>query len=514
MIKLYIVLFALACLAAAASVQLTRRNRMDSQSSNENIRPSAVAGRFYSASPSRLRQEIQSLLDSAPDCPKYEGQIVSAAVPHAGYVYSAAIAAPVYKAIKDVAFDTVVIIGHDFGRQAPGIIAVLPDFTAFHTPLGDVPVDTELCKALWDGDRRIIRNNRVHSMEHSIEVQLPFLQVTHTSFSIVPVLFGEVTPEHIERFASLLMKNAGNRRIFVLSSTDFSHYPKMETSKRLDAITASFAEKLDMKGLCAWQSHGEWEKEPGVETPICSAGGLCTAMQWAKLHGETRTIVLKRGNSGDVSGDGASVVGYTSMVFASNGAKKASDEKAEGKDAFAISLQSQKLLLTLARNVIQEKCKGGHYKSQRPDILELSEPAAVFVTLHKLGKLRGCIGTIQARSPLYDAVVEYAELAAFDDPRFQPVTSEELKDIKIEISVLSPMRKISSPSEIIPGKHGVVVSKGRRRGLFLPQVWEQLPDMEQFMGYLCAEKAGLPFDAWKGDDVELLVFTVHAFEEK
>ena len=482
---------------------------------SSNIRPSAVAGRFYSGSPAKLRQEIQSLLDAAPDCPAYEGRLVSAAVPHAGYVFSAAIAAPVYKAIKDVDFDTVVIIGHDFGRQAPGIIAVLPDFTAFNTPLGDVPVDTELCKALLDGDRRIIKNNRVHGSEHSIEVQLPFLQMTHSSFSIVPLLFGEVTPEHVNVLVSLLMKNAGKRRIFVLSSTDFSHYPYIDTARRLDKITASFAEKLDLDGLCAWQAHGEWEKEPGVETPICSAGGLCTAMLWAKLHGDTKTIVLKRGNSGDVSGDGASVVGYTSMVFACKVEKKANSEGKGGEDdVFAVSPQSQKLLLALARDVIREKCNGGHYKAQRPAIPELCDPAAVFVTLHKQGRLRGCIGTIQARTPLYDAVLEYAEMAAFDDSRFQPVTSDELKDIDIEISVLSPMKKIASPKEIIPGKHGVVVSKGFRRGLFLPQVWEQLPDMEQFMGYLCAEKAGLPFDAWKGDGVELLVFTVHAFSEK
>ena len=479
-----------------------------------NIRPSAVAGRFYSGSPAKLRKEIQSLLDAAPDCPAYEGQIVSAAVPHAGYVFSAAIAAPVYKAIKSVEFDTVVIIGHDFGRQAPGIIAVLPDFTAFNTPLGDVPVDTELCNSLLAGDRRIIKNNRVHANEHSIEVQLPFLQATHSSFSIVPVLFGEVTPEHVQALVSLLMKNAGKRRVFVLSSTDFSHYPLIETSRKLDKITASFAENLDLDGLCAWQNHGEWEKEPGVVTPICSAGGLCTAMLWAKQQGDTKTIVLKRGNSGDVSGDGASVVGYTSMVFTCKVEKKAAGETNGEDDVFAVSPESQKLLLTLARDVITEKCNGGHYKAQRPSTPELCDPAAVFVTLHKQGRLRGCIGTIQARTPLYDAVIEYAEMAAFDDSRFQPVTADELKDIDIEISVLSPMKKISSPKEIVPGKHGVVVRKGFRRGLFLPQVWEQLPNMEQFMGYLCAEKAGLPFDAWKGDDVELLVFTVHAFAEK
>ena len=485
---------------------------MDYSASEGSVRQSAVAGKFYSANPERLRKEIKNLLDNAPDCPPYEGRIVSAAVPHAGYVYSAAVAAPVYKAIQNVDFDTVVIIGHDFGSQLAGIIAVIPDFTAFRTPLGDVAVDRELCKALMADDKRFLCNNRVHSMEHSIEVQLPFLQMTHKSFSIVPLLFGEVTPEHIERLAALLKKNAGNRRIFVLSSTDFSHYPQIETARRLDKKTASFAENLDVSGLCAWQAHGEWEMEPNVEVPICSAGGLGTAMTWAKNNGATKAIVLKQATSGDVSGEGEQVVGYTSIVFTCKVDENAGKPKED--NAFAVSEQSQKLLLALAREVIQAGTQHRQYKGQRPENPELSDPAAVFVTLHKQGRLRGCIGTIQARTPLYDAVVEYAELAAFDDPRFQPVTEDELKEIDIEISVLSPMRKISSPSEIIPRKHGVVVRKGRRSGLFLPQVWEQLPDKEQFMGYLCAEKAGLPFDAWKDNDVELLVFTVHAFEEK
>ena len=135
------------------------------------------------------------------------------------------------------------------------------------------------------------------------------------------------------------------------------------------------------------------------------------------------------------------------------------------------------------------------------------------MTLHKNGRLRGCIGTTAPHLPLYEAVIRYAKAAAFEDPRFEAVGAEELPSLHIEISVLSPMRKVKSADEIVPFKHGVMVSRGYNRGLFLPQVWEQLPDKEQFLGYLCAEKAGLSFDAWRSPRTSIEIFTVFAFEE-
>jgi AmmeMemoRadiSam system protein A len=234
---------------------------------------------------------------------------------------------------------------------------------------------------------------------------------------------------------------------------------------------------------------------------------------------------LKQANSGDVSGDRKQVVGYGSVAFSKSGngtpfnvnlgVVEKPDYIQTTDDDFSVSKDVQNELLNLVRQRITAEANGRPWSYTPPDSLpELLKPAAVFVTLHKNGRLRGCIGTTAPRDPLWKIVEYMAYAAAFDDPRFQPVTAAELKDVDIEISVLSPMRKIASPSEIVPGRHGVVVRKGFRSGLFLPQVWEQLPDMEQFMGYLCAEKAGLPFDAWKGDGVELLVFTVHAFAEK
>ncbi len=281
---------------------------------NKGIRPPCAAGTFYPGAPNRLRSEILARLAKAGDC-QAGGVIAAAAVPHAGYVYSADIAAPVFNALKDIEFDTIVVIGHDFGRHAPGIIAVLPECEAFSTPLGNIEVDVELCDALARDDRRIVRSGRVHASEHSIEVQLPFIQTLRPKARLIPLLFGEVTPEHCRRLAELLQANAGNRNIFVLSSTDLSHYPEDTVSRQLDAKTVSFAENLDLEGLCRWSSEGDWENIPGVDTPICSAGGLGTAIEWAKMQNARKVTVLKRGNSSDAGGGEDRVVGYASMIF-------------------------------------------------------------------------------------------------------------------------------------------------------------------------------------------------------
>ncbi|MBP5300889.1 MAG: AmmeMemoRadiSam system protein B [Victivallales bacterium] len=469
--------------------------------SNETIRPARVAGSFYPAQPDRLRAEILERLTKAHEY-SGPGSILAAAVPHAGYVYSADIAAPVFKSLGKCDFDTIVIIGHDFGSHAPGLIGILDDYDAFRTPLGDVPVDVELREALLAADECFVANHRVHAQEHSVEVQLPILQVVMKSFKILPAFFGEVTEEHCRRFAELLEELRGTRRLLVLSSTDLSHYPAAETARGLDAQTVSYAQRFDLAGLCQWQSQGSWERHFGVETPICSAGGLGTALAWAEMHGADRCEVLRQGNSGDVSGESDRVVGYASMLFL-----------ADREPEFSLPAEQQDYLLKLARETIGAVADGRECLPAVPPADGLLAPAAVFVTLHKHGKLRGCIGTISAQMPLYKAVVNYSKLAAFEDPRFPPVTKEELPELQIEISVLSPMRKISSPGEIMPGRHGVTVRQGFRHGLFLPQVWEQLPDLESFMGYLCAEKAGLDWDAWKNPKTELKVFTVFAFEE-
>jgi AmmeMemoRadiSam system protein A len=205
------------------------------------------------------------------------------------------------------------------------------------------------------------------------------------------------------------------------------------------------------------------------------------------------------------------VVGYSAVAFYKKDGKNSGGKKTMGE--FKISAQNQKELLEIARNSIGTYLKTGSLPKLSASDSELLTLAAVFVTLTENGGLRGCIGTTAARQPLYQAVSQLAVAAAVEDNRFQPVTARELKDLQIEISVLSPLEKIKSADAIKPFYHGVVVQKGGRSGLFLPQVWEQLPDKKSFMDELCSQKAGLAPEAWKDKDTQLSVFTVFAFKE-
>ena len=476
-----------------------------------NTRPSRVAGSFYPGDKEQLKREVQRYLADAHE-PEFSGEVTAVIAPHAGYEYSAAIAAPAYKALTKANFDTLVIIGHDFGDQAKGIISVLSSYENFETPLGIVPVDTELVQALLKQDRRFIVQNHVHDMEHTIEVHLPFIQELQFQCKIVPALFGEVTVEHCQAFANALQAVKGNRRIVVLSSTDLAHYPSEENSKKIDKKTLDFIQKMDLAGLCQFKKTG-CSFVPGIETPICSVGGVGVAMCWSKLQHADRVVALRHGSSADAGGyDPSRVVSYASFAFV----KKAGVEKETAdRESFSISEDAKAFLLKLARHRIESDVHRDAW--QEPDssaFPELQQSSGVFVTLQKGNKLRGCIGTTTACFSIAEGISYFAHAAAFEDPRFPEVSGTELSDLRIEISVLSPLKRVTSAAEIIPNQHGVDVRQGSRSGLFLPQVWEQLPDKEQFMSYLCVEKAGLSATAWKDPQTELFVFTVVKFQEE
>lgn len=474
------------------------------------VRQPAVAGTFYPSNADELRREVQAYLDAA-DVPPVKGEILAAMAPHAGYRYSAAIAAYVHKAIADVPFDTLVVIGHD--AHAKGIVALLPRAQEFVTPLGRVPVDTELAKALTEKDRRIIYHEPSHARDHTIEVHLPFLQVQDRTCQVLPVLFGEPSVEHCTAFAQALGDCAGKRRLFVLASTDLCHYPTSELAHELDAETLAKVKAFDLPGLLEYLSHHQ-SGAHGVQTAMCASGGVGTAMLFAQAGGADTYQILKTANSGDVSGDTSRVVGYAAGIFlwaTAEGEEHGTDEK-----GFSLPDPVCRELLALARKRIETAAARETLDYTPPEGLraQMEEPTAVFVTLHKRGRLRGCIGTTVARDPLWKAVYELAHSAAFRDPRFPPVTAAEVTDLHIEISVLSPLTPVANADAIIPGKHGVVVREAFQTGLFLPQVWEQLPDKDEFLTVLCEQKAHLPGNAWRDGKAELSVFAVFAFEEE
>lgn len=278
------------------------------------VRPAAVAGGFYPRSAARLGDELKGYLDGAPDT-KPEGEIVAAVAPHAGYVYSGAIAAQTHRLLSDVDCDTMVIIGHD--AHTPGVVAFLSSADAFATPLGEVRVDTDMVDKLVAQHPGIVKEDRAHAREHTVEVQLPFLQYYQNRCKIVPILFGHASQEHCRILADAIDAAAGDRKVFLLASTDLSHYPPYDEARKVDGKTLDILRTMDLGRLFAHLTDASLPREvPGLSTAMCARGGVGTALLFAKAHGANNAQILAYANSGDVSiGDRRRVVGYGAALL-------------------------------------------------------------------------------------------------------------------------------------------------------------------------------------------------------
>ena len=291
-----------------------RETRSESeQAPTLSIRPASVAGRFYAGGAPALKREIHGYMDKvAGQAPA--GRVVAAVAPHAGYAFSALVAAHTFACLEDVAIDTIVIIGHD--AHTPGIVAYLSPDDAFQTPLGKVAVDREMVRKLVAHHPGIVESRRVHANEHTVEVQLPFLQYQGKSCRIVPVLFGAPTLAHCRILADGIAKAAGDKNVFVLASTDLSHYPAYEDARRVDLATLDALKLMDIERLFAYLDQSDHAAAPKMKTAMCARGGVGTALLFAKAHGATKLHVLKYANSGDVPmGKRDGVVGYGAAVL-------------------------------------------------------------------------------------------------------------------------------------------------------------------------------------------------------
>jgi MEMO1 family protein len=278
-----------------------------------SVRHPAAAGSFYSNNADRLRAEITSMLKNVPDAPA-AGEILAATAPHAGYVYSGNIAALTFKKIEDIDFDTIVIIGHDVGGNA---VAYTCPVDYFETPLGKMPVDTEMLSKLHEYNKGIKPAAEIHSEDHTVEIQLPFLQVMNKKCMIVPIMFGTPSPENCKILSDAIKSSSGNKKVFILVSTDMSHYPDYRSAYKLDNITLDKIRSMDINNFFKHVIKQYRDPEfPGVRTAICASGGVGTAMIYSKSMGMNHVEVLKYANSGDVpQGDKERVVGYSSVLF-------------------------------------------------------------------------------------------------------------------------------------------------------------------------------------------------------
>lgn len=479
------------------------------------VRRSAVADQFYPGRAERLAEDVQRYLNEA-EVEEISEDIIGLMAPHAGYEFSAGVAGYAYATIKGRKYDSVVLVGPGH-RGLPRTGAALSGKDAWETPLGRVLIDQELNQKLLAANNRFAMDDFAHGPEHCLEVQLPFLQEVLDEFKIVPILMADFGAENTTALAEAIAAAVGEKKVLLVASTDMSHYPAQQQASRVDRAMLKTISMFKAEEIYAADERLLGQGIADLHCTLCGLGPLVTVMKAAQQLGAQRAKVLKYANSGDV--DPRTVgrcVGYGAVAFVGKWAAAGPAQAAEtsDNDDTRLSGAQQQYLLRMARQTIKD-----HLSSRGSADIHTDDPAmlrrrGVFVTLTKAGRLRGCIGQLEARAPLAQAVREAAVSAAFRDRRFRPISMDELKDIHTEISVLSPLRRVDNPGEIEVGKHGVLVQQGRRQGVFLPQVApEQGWNREQMLTHLCVDKAGLPPDAWK-KTATLYVFTAQVFGEE
>lgn len=466
------------------------------------IRPPATAGTFMQADPAALTREIDNYLHPARaaaqpgDCPK------ALIAPHAGHIYSGRTAGRAYALLAPFGaaaggpIRRVVLLGPAHRVYVKGV--ALPGADAFATPLGTVPVDALGAMAVADLPFVVTRAD-VHAQEHSLEVHLPFLQRVLGNFELLPLVVGDVAPAQV---AELLERLWGGPEVLVVISTDLSHFHSYEQANTIDAASCAQVMALD-----AVLTHEQ----------ACGATPVNGMLQLARRKG-LRITELERCNSGDTGANTPQgrqrVVGYAS--FALYEEQHVSTSKAQ-----ALTTEQGACVVQIARAALHAAVGAAVPAAQGTHDDDLQMPGASFVTLTQQGQLRGCIGSLQAHRPLAQDVRANAQAAALQDPRFSPVRAGEAAGLGVEVSVLTPSVPLTFANQahalwqLRPGVDGVVfecVHEGRAyRSTFLPQVWEQLPNVLNFMAHLKV-KAGLSANFWS-PAVRLAVYQVQKFYE-
>jgi AmmeMemoRadiSam system protein B/AmmeMemoRadiSam system protein A len=442
------------------------------------IRPTAFAGRFYPADAAQLAQQVDAYLGQAGARVTGRAQTPKALIaPHAGYVYSGPVAANAYALLaggRDI-ITRVVLLGPSHRIAFRGMAVSAADFWA--SPLGEVPIDRAAIAAL-QGVPMLGTLDAAHAQEHSLEVHLPFLQRCLTKFSVVPVLVGDARPEEV---AALLDAAWGGPETLIVVSTDLSHYLDYPSCQKADAASVAAIERLDPDSLGRDQACGR----------IPVGGLLLTAKRRAM---EIVTLDVRK--SGDTAGPKDRVVGYGSWaLYPPAPTDQPGDDPIRAAGA---------LLKHLAWASIRVGLETGHpakegLTADMPALM--GQAGAVFVTLKRNGQLRGCIGSAIAWRPLLDDITDNAFKAAFKDPRFPPLRAEDLQGLDLSVSVLTPPVPMNFAdqadllAQLRPRIDGLIIEDGGRRALFLPSVWEQLPDKGQFLAHL-KQKAGMPVNHW------------------
>lgn len=466
------------------------------------IRNPVVAGQFYPGSSEALKASLHKLFSSAI-MSQNDDPVRALLVPHAGYEFSGNVAAEGYRQLSDLGqYDNIFILASSH-RVSLGKASVY-SVGNYLTPLGELVVNKKIVDELMK-NTCIGYYPSAHSEEHSIEVQLPFLQFFGKVPPIIPIVLASQVPSLAKDLALALKPYFTPNNLFIVSA-DFSHYPKYEDAISLDSITAEAFCSGDPERFLKILQKNDTKKIRGLSTSMCAWPAALVLMYLAAEEIDISFEKLKYSNSGDhkIYGDKKRVVGYHAIAI--RGKKPSKD--------FYLSNYSKLKTLELSRACLQEYVFNNNRLNPKAALYagELMQSAGAFVSLKSDGKLRGCIGSFKTTKPLYKLIPELTIESATIDTRFVPVRSGEVKDLTIEISVLSSMKKIHKIDDIVLGKHGIYIKKGDSSGTFLPQVAVETGwSLEEFLGRCAQNKAGIGYSGWK--DAEIYIYEAIVFKE-
>lgn len=475
---------------------------------NGDIRKAAVAGAFYPGSASELTKLLAKLFAETKK-ESFVGRPIAVISPHAGYAYSGKTASQAYKQLLGEKYDTVVVIApsHTVFFQGASVF----DGSAYETPLGEIPIDIEMSKKIGSINPLVYLSNKGHTGgglrgEHSLEVQLPFLQQVLGKFKLVAIIMGEQEESTSRILGEVLTSALTRKNCLIVASTDLSHFYPQNEANQLDKNIQTAIEEYNPEKLLNVLSSGKGE--------ACGGGPVAAALFASKRIGGEEVIVTGYTTSGETTGDFSEVVGYLSAIVTSNKSDQRSFSMIgarAAKSSNRLSNEDKEYLHDQVLKTIEAKLDNQELPDDIPSSKILLEKRGVFVTIKIAGNLRGCIGLIRAAKPLYEAVREMAISASFDDPRFVPLTKDEFNNIETEISVLTPLIRVHDISEIEVGRDGLLIRLDFHSGLLLPQVaTENGWDRETFLQQTCF-KAGLPKNSYKEKTAEIFRFSADVF---
>ena len=437
------------------------------------IRNPVVAGQFYPESASRLKAMIKTLVDEEAE----KREVIGLVSPHAGYVYSGPVAGAVISRIKFK--DTFIIIGPNHtGRGKP--LSIMTE-GVWQTPLGEVAIDSELGKRILATSRHLQEDSTAHQYEHSLEVQLPFLQYFRADIRIVPITLAygsSAAYKEIGREIARAVREL-HREVVIMASSDMTHYEPQESAQKKDQQAIDAILRLNEDELL--------QRVEELDISMCGCAPTVCLISAARELGATAAELVRYQTSGDITGDYSSVVGYAGII---------------------ITAAEMHPLVQLARQTGETYVRKGKVPSPPEELTpEMKEKAGVFVSLHKLGELRGCIGTFEPAAPnVAEEIIQNAVSAATRDPRFPPVTPEELAHLDYSVDVLTAPKPVKDESRLDPKKYGVIVECGFRRGLLLPDL--EGVDTADYQINICRQKAGIAPD----EPVKLYRFEVKRYK--